>query len=188
MKSVGGVWKQNRRNGLPYAAPPGVFNSTESRIECARVPEARSERAVPRILLIEDEDDIRGVVAWLLESAGYQVLQAASGKDAILALMEGPLAYERPDLIVMDLLMPEMTGEEFLRWKSEERSKDISAIPVVVMTGISEVPGFVRSQAQSVLGKPLQISTLETEIARILGGPPHGVKVVQTRDRSRTDD
>lgn len=151
-------------------------------------PEACVGRPVPRILLIEDEDDIRAVVAWLLESAGYRVLQAASGKDAIRALMEGPLADERPDLIVMDLLMPEMTGEEFLKWKSEERSEDISAIPVVVMTGISEVPGFVRSQAQSVLGKPVQISALESEISRILGGASHGAEAVQKRDRSRTDD
>jgi len=132
--------------------------------------------------LIEDEDDIREVIAWLLESAGYQVVQAASGKDAILALREGPLAEQRPDLIVMDLLMPEMTGEEFLRWKSEERSNDISAIPVVVMTGVADIPGFVKSQVQSVLDKPVPKSTLESEIARILGGPSHGAKAVQTRD------
>jgi CheY-like chemotaxis protein len=108
-----------------------------------------------RILLIEDEDDIRGVVAWLLESAGYQVLQAVDGKDAIRALAEGSMSGDRPDLIVMDLLMPDMTGEEFLRWKSEALSKSISTIPVVVVTGVAEVPRFVKSQANAVLGKPV---------------------------------
>jgi len=108
-----------------------------------------------RILLIEDEDDIRGVVAWLLESAGYQVLQAVDGKDAIRALAEGSMSGDRPDLIVMDLLMPNMTGEEFLRWKSEALSKSISTIPVVVVTGVAEVPRFVKSQANAVLGKPV---------------------------------
>jgi CheY-like chemotaxis protein len=141
-----------------------------------------------RILLIEDEDDIRGVVAWLLESAGYQVLQAVDGKDAIRALAEGSMSGDRPDLIVMDLLMPDMTGEEFLRWKSEALSKSISTIPVVVVTGVAEVPRFVKSQANAVLGKPVQISELETEISRVLGGASHGAEVIQTRDRPRTND
>ena len=58
-----------------------------------------------RILVVDDEPDITGLVAYHLAKAGYRVITAASGPEALRSVRD-----ERPDLIVLDLMLPGMTG------------------------------------------------------------------------------
>lgn len=82
----------------------------------------------PLILVVEDNDTIRDAFSILLGESGYRVLQAATGAEA-LALSTS----ERPDLVLMDLGLPDENGLEVTRQlKSDEGTR---AIPVVALTG-----------------------------------------------------
>src|SRR3712207_1882164 len=80
------------------------------------------------VLLVDDNDDLRDGLAWLLEDAGYDVLSASSGQAALERLRE------RPDvrLMLLDLSMPSMDGGAFRRAQLAEAR--IATIPVVVLS------------------------------------------------------
>jgi two-component system alkaline phosphatase synthesis response regulator PhoP len=84
-----------------------------------------------RILAVDDESDVLLVVKAGLENEGFQVLTASNGIDALDVARE-----ERPDLIVLDVMMPKMNGFEVLR---ELKAGEATAtIPVVMLTGLSD--------------------------------------------------
>ena len=77
-----------------------------------------------RVLVIDDDEDIRALVAELLERAGITVQQAPDGRSGLRALHQTP-----PDLVVLDVSMPEMDG-----WQTLERIRDLSDVPVIMLT------------------------------------------------------
>ncbi len=85
--------------------------------------------ALPRVLLIEDDDDIRTTLTELLEHEGYEVRLANDGEAALVELRaEG----QRPCFIVLDLMMPGMNGWSFLKERRED--SHLAKIPVAVVT------------------------------------------------------
>ena len=119
-----------------------------------------------RILIIDDEDDIREVAALSLESvAGWSVLTACSGAAGIVAAQE-----EQPDAILMDVMMPSMDGPTTFR--EMQRSPEIANIPVVLLT--AKVQGvdqrrFAGLGVAGVLFKPFDPLTLAEQMAATLG-------------------
>ena len=101
-----------------------------------------NDKSKPRILVVDDEPNIRETMASLLKSTGYEVSTAEDGFDALLQLRRAV-----PDVIISDLNMPQMSGFEFL---SVVRRR-FSEIPVVAMSGAYEsgdhVPGGVIADA-----------------------------------------
>ncbi|MBN1137433.1 MAG: response regulator [Anaerolineae bacterium] len=84
-----------------------------------------------KVLVAEDEPDIRGLIVFSLEFAGYKVIQAANGEDAI-----DKAEREQPDLILLDVRMPKMTGYEACqRLKARETTRHI---PVVFLSALSQ--------------------------------------------------
>jgi CheY-like chemotaxis protein len=83
---------------------------------------------VSSILLVEDDRDSREALAFVLEDAGHAVSAAGNGREA-LDLLESDV---KPDLILLDLMMPVMNGWEFLGERS--RRPVLAAIPVVILT------------------------------------------------------
>jgi CheY-like chemotaxis protein len=79
------------------------------------------------VLVVDDDADNRDTLCEVLADEGYTVRAAPGGLEA-RALLEGGL---RPDLVLLDLMMPGMTGDELLAWL---RSSDARAVPVVVMS------------------------------------------------------
>ena len=80
-----------------------------------------------RVLVVEDQEDNRTILRDLLTSAGFEVLEAVNGVDGVEAA-----AREQPDLILMDIQMPEMDGYEATR---QIKSKPVmTAIPVIAVT------------------------------------------------------
>lgn len=84
-----------------------------------------------RILIVEDEADSSDALAEFLRRAGHKTVAVPNGKDALSSIIQSP-----PDLIVLDLLMPEMDGANLLQIiRSYLR---LQALPVVVWTGASD--------------------------------------------------
>lgn len=83
-----------------------------------------------KILVIEDTADVRELLRQLFEMAGYEVLQAANGAEALNLLENGTAGT--PGLILLDLMMPTMNGWEFRR--RQKRDARISGIPVVLIS------------------------------------------------------
>ncbi|MFH2111385.1 MAG: response regulator [Candidatus Bathyarchaeota archaeon] len=83
-----------------------------------------------RILLIEDEEDIRNLVHRILTSNGFEVSRASSGEEALVKM-----PTSKPDLIILDLMMKGLSGLEICRLlKSKESTRHI---PIIVLTALS---------------------------------------------------
>ena len=80
-----------------------------------------------RVLVVEDEPDIRDLLAFHLERGGYQVTRAATGPEALRQLRAAP-----PDLVILDLMLPEMDGLEVCRRLRAEPAT--AALPVIMLT------------------------------------------------------
>ena len=118
------------------------------------------------ILLIEDDEDIRDVVADILEQNGYRVERAGDGADALLKLRA---AAQPPKVIFLDLLMPMMDGATF---RAEQlRDPRLAAIPVVVMSALADGPTRSRSlHPAEYLGKPIHAHELVAMARKMCGG------------------
>jgi len=123
-------------------------------------------RVARKILIIDDEDDIREVAALSLESvAGWDVIKASSGAQGLARATE-----HQPDAILLDVMMPGMDGPTTFR---ELRKNEATAqIPVLLLT--AKVQGtdqrrFADLGVEAVLFKPFDPLTLSTQIANALG-------------------
>ncbi len=100
-----------------------------------------------KILVIEDDEDIRMVVVTRLTRAGYETIVAADGKDGLRRFYG-----DRPDLVVLDIAMPVMDG-----WQVLERLREVSEVPVLILTAaIQERDKLrgLRSGADDYITKP----------------------------------
>lgn len=104
------------------------------------------------VLVVDDDPDIRETLRFVLEDAGYPVYCAENGKDALEVLAE---AHDRPGLILLDLMMPVMSGDEML--KALKAVHALASIPVTIVTA-SGAP--MPPQASGLLKKPLDIDAL----------------------------
>ncbi len=95
-----------------------------------------------RILIVDDEEDIRTYLSTLLGDQGFQTIQASDGEEAMQKIQT-----ESPDLITLDISMPEKSGVKFFREiKTDDRWKQI---PVIIVTGVSEdFRNFISSRHQ----------------------------------------
>jgi len=123
-----------------------------------------------RILIIDDEDDIREVAALSLEAtAGWEISTASSGAEGIRV---AAAASPKPDAILMDVMMPDMDGPTTFR--QMQLTPGVAGIPVVLLT--AKVHGvdqrrFANLGVASVLFKPFDPLTLAAQIAEVLGWP-----------------
>jgi len=104
------------------------------------------------VLVVDDDPDIRETLRFVLEDAGYPVYLAENGKEALDLLAE---IEPRPGLILLDLMMPIMSGDEVLRALKAVHA--LAAIPVTVVTA-SGAP--MPKEASSMLKKPLDLDAL----------------------------
>lgn len=126
---------------------------------------AEGERT-PLILLVEDNETIRNAFSILLEESGYRVLQASSGKDAVQLA-----ARDAPDLILLDLGLPDINGLEVTRTlKAREDTRDI---PVVALTGRAletDREACLAAGCAGYLTKPINTAELLRRLPEFLVG------------------
>ena len=115
------------------------------------------------VLVVDDDDDLRTMVAFVLETAGYELRLATDGLDALEQLQAG-----LPDLILLDMRMPRMDGWEFGR---RVRAMHGHRIPVVVMTAAEHAEKRAQEiDADDFVSKPFDVDHLLRVVARHLGG------------------
>ncbi|HEX4476118.1 MAG TPA: response regulator [Polyangiaceae bacterium] len=114
----------------------------------------------PRLLLVEDDDDLLDAVSTVLGEAGYVVEACRNGREALERIREAPV-----DLVVLDLMMPVMNGWEFRA--SQRADQSIADIPVVVMTADASAKAAA-IHADSYVKKPFGAPELLGEVERVL--------------------
>ncbi len=130
--------------------------------EQADVEIASHQRYSEKILVVDDDADVRGVVTEALEQAGYNVQEASGAESALLALDSFA-----PDLIVVDYAMPEVNGAEVARM-ARARRKDV---PILFMSGFPNDDELEAAAAGSImLRKPFSPAELSSAVRSALGG------------------
>jgi CheY-like chemotaxis protein len=125
---------------------------------------------VREVLIVDDHEMAREALAGMVEHAGYPAVTFANPAGALARIAE-----QRPALILLDMMMPEIDGADFLRRLNEIRNG--AAVPVIVVSAIGHLlQGLRRADARSagvaaVLSKPVTYAALIEAIGRIIGPP-----------------
>lgn len=118
-----------------------------------------------RILIADDDPLLRSLLVHRLAADGYDIVTAADGGEALLAVR-----HQRPDLIVLDAMMPVMDGFEVLR---RIKAEHICTAPVIMLTALKreeDIVGALQLGAADYLVKPFIPDELRQRVLRLLGG------------------
>lgn len=128
------------------------------------------------VLVIDDETSIAETVRAVLEDEGYAVQVAANGREGLVRLER-----ERPDLVLSDVMMPELDGRELCRIMRADPS--YRAIPIVLMSATSEASVRGHCTYTAFLGKPFDMDALLMAVADGLNTPgPDGHESLDRRE------
>jgi len=105
-------------------------------------------------MVVDDERDIREAVTDALQDAGYEVLHARDGAEAL-----SKLRAHHPDVILLDLMMPGMNGWEFRA--AQQGDPELCTIPVIVLSALGRAAGI---EAAEFLQKPFELDQLLTAV------------------------
>jgi len=121
-----------------------------------------------KILVVDDEPDVVTYLSTVLKDAGYETLEASNGEEAMEQILKN-----HPDLVTMDITMPEMTGVKTYRTLKED--PNLKTIPVIIVTGVAhEFKQFISTRTQvpppeGYLEKPVMPEDLLMEVKRLVG-------------------
>jgi two-component system KDP operon response regulator KdpE len=114
-----------------------------------------------KLLIIDDDDRMRLLLSTTLESRGYDVAAARDGIEGLRLLYQ-----QQPDLVLLDVMMPEMDG-----WEVLERIRQVSTVPIIMLTAVAGVPQRVRGLtrgADDYIVKPFHQDELAARIEALL--------------------
>src|SRR5258708_3470752 len=114
------------------------------------------------VLVVDDDETIRESLADLLTDEGYHIVTATNGAEA-LDKLRGP-ARAHPCLILLDLMMPVMNGQQF--YDEKQRDPELTSIPVVVISADANIKQKAIPFGGEFLAKPVRIETILEAIAR----------------------
>lgn len=126
-----------------------VINSAESHVHDRRP----APRAHCPVLIVEDDEDLREMMAQLLTLEGFQAAAVANGRDALDYLH----TTDKPNVILLDLMMPVMDGWEFRR--RQQADPDLAPVPVIVLSALDQAR-TTTVDAAAFLKKPLDFDRL----------------------------
>lgn len=104
-----------------------------------------------KILIVEDEADINSLLARILEAEGYGILQAFSGTEALLLL-----EHETPDLILLDLMLPGLSGESLLQKVREGKHSRTPVLILSAKAALSDKVSLLKAGADDYITKPFE--------------------------------
>jgi len=121
----------------------------------------------PTLLVVEDDDTNRMIITKIIEDAGYQVVQAVTGMEALKVLSENYVVK----VVLLDWMLPEMDGIDVL--KKIRGSKRFASLPVIMQTGndsAAEVKQAVDAGADDYIVKPIDPKVLMSKVQKALQG------------------
>ncbi len=124
-----------------------------------------------KILVVDDDPDIRDAISAVLEAHSYQVILAGDGEEGLDKLKE-----ERPDLLILDLLMPKMDGFAVLKELQDPRRAKYGNLPILILTSVREDASRRRYELETGLElnvddyveKPIEPHTLVERVSKLL--------------------
>jgi two-component system response regulator VicR len=124
------------------------------------------EKKLRRVVVIEDDPAMIQLIALILENHSFEVISATGGPEGLEAI-----AREKPDLVLLDLMMPGMSGwDVYQQMKADEY---METVPVIVVTAkarnIDKTLGLYIAKVQDYITKPFGPAELLNSIARVLG-------------------
>ncbi|WP_293676329.1 cell cycle histidine kinase CckA [uncultured Phenylobacterium sp.] len=149
---------------LPVHIVPASSEPAPAPVDVPKRPPARDLSGAGRILFVEDEDAVRGVAAKLLRARGYEVIEAASGEEALEYAQEHAGEI---DLMISDVVMPGMQGPDLLK----QARQYLGSAPVMFISGYaeSEFSDLLEGERNvSFLPKPIDIKTLAERVKQEL--------------------
>lgn len=115
-----------------------------------------------RTLIVDDDEDIREVMELILESRGHEVSTARDGRAALRSLLSG----SRPDVILLDMMMPRMDGEAFLG--AMRAHPELVDIPVIIISGMQDAQRTAHQLGVAgCLVKPVDLDDLVAAVQRV---------------------
>jgi CheY-like chemotaxis protein len=112
------------------------------------------------LLVVDDDEDIRDTIRSLLELRGYRVATAADGVEGLARMRAG----EPPRLVILDLMMPGMNGEEFRA--AQLRDRELAGVPVIVLSGAGRLSEKTALAGTQVVAKPIDLQELFAIVER----------------------
>ncbi len=124
-----------------------------------------------KILVVDDDPDIRMAIGSVLRSRSYQVVEARDGEEALSKLKE-----EKPDLMLLDLLMPKMDGFAVIKELQKKEQKNYPNIPILIISSVREEAGHRRYELEvgrkldvdDYIEKPIEPFVLLQHVERLL--------------------
>jgi DNA-binding response OmpR family regulator len=117
------------------------------------------------VLIVEDEEDAAELFAEMMRVSGFRVIKTSKSQPAIAIMTE-----EKPDLVLLDIMMPEVSGIEILRQMRSD--SELSDIPVIVLTAKSmptDIKNGMEAGASTYITKPVGFQELKEAVERTLG-------------------
>ncbi len=127
-----------------------------------------------QILVVEDNQDIRELIIQMLVFEDYDILTAKDGEEALELI-----GLHRFDLILLDIMLPGISGMEVLIKIRSAKDSQVKNLPVVMVTAkslIDDIDAALLAGATSYLVKPFRAAALKTKIQNILEGQKNGVQ------------
>ncbi len=115
------------------------------------------------IMVVEDDADINNLLAKMLRQADYQVLQVYSGSEAVLRLQQ-----DRPDLLLLDLMLPGMSGSDVLAHMRKELALDVPVIVLSAKNALADKVTLLENGADDYITKPFEPEEVLARIAATL--------------------
>jgi CheY-like chemotaxis protein len=115
-----------------------------------------------RVLIVEDDDHVRDVLEELLAGAGYGVIGAENGVEAL-----DWLSRLSVDLIIVDILMPGLSGSELV--KRVRRTTEWGTVPILVLSGYADLARYRDLPVNAVQLKPFRVSDLLGQVTALIG-------------------
>jgi CheY-like chemotaxis protein len=169
----GRICAENRKSGgatfkftLPKNASETNLLSHHPSLKLPRMTKVQVSNK--KICIIDDDDDLREVIHWILMKEGYSIISFSSPKEALRVFSE---EKQGPDLLIVDYHMQEMNGYEFL--KNKDTSKNLSHCPAILITAESEEL-FKKNPAHlsaRIIKKPIDMERLLKEVNHHLYPP-----------------
>lgn len=132
-----------------------------------------------RILCVEDENEIRENIADILRDEGFEVFEAENGKKGFEVFMQ-----EKPDLVISDIMMPEVDGYGLLKMIREGKNVRHNTVPFIFLTALGQKDSVIKGvglSANDYLVKPIEFDLM---LAKIKEKTSNAIKVREVHDRS----